>query len=994
MASGSNNLSAFRVAAAAILQLCLISCPVPSSGRLIRSNETDRLALLEFKSMISDPLGLLSSWNDSTRLCNWRGVYVTTKGETERVQTLYMPSFQLSGSIAPHIGNLSFLTRIDLSDNSFSGEIPAEIGRLRRLEKLVLSNNSFSGEIPSGISACSNLEKFIVPNNDLAGGLPLQMSSLQKLQHFDVSLNNLSGTIPPSYGNLSSLLKFIAGNNSLTGTVPESLGRLGNLLTLTLEGNNLSGEIPAAIFNISSLKELFLGMNRFHGSLPMDLAITLPNIQSLNLNTNRFTGRVPSSLSNASNLVQLQLSANRFTGSMPSMASSHNLRRFSINQNFLGTGNANDLSFISSLTNATSLEILTIDNNRFGGSFPEEIGRLSTNLTRLDVSRNKISGSIPTGIQNLVSLQFFSASRNDLSGNIPSVMGNMLTDLDLSENGFSGNVPSSIGNLTRLNKLHLNNNRLGGEIPASIENCKRLILLDLSHNNFSGLLPPQVMGLTSLSILLNLSHNQLTGPLPPEMGKLTNLGVLDLSQNMLSGSIPSSIGSCVKLEAVYLQDNLLQGDIPSSLGSLRGIQKLDISANNLSGQIPKSFEGMSILQMLNLSYNNFEGEMPKEGVLKNCSVILVAGNSKLCGGMAELKLRSCSSRHRNKTFSHMWKIVVSTISGVLFLACIGCCLLIFWMRKREKKDRVEKNDLETQQLSYQSLYKATDGFSTANLIGMGSFGSVFKGVLDMNGTVIAVKVFNLQRRGSSKSFIAECKALKNIRHRNLVQTTSDVPTKRTMKFLQRLDVAIEIASAVDYLHHQSGTPTVHCDLKPSNVLLDKDMVAHVSDFGLARILPSLVSNPSSDNQTSSVGIKGTVGYAPPEYGMGNGISIQGDVYSYGVMLLEMFTGKRPTDESFKEGSNLRSFIRSALSEHLVAEVVDPVLRNELLLGETAIYCSSEETDSNKCKGQIPEEVLTSILKIGVLCSSDSPQDRISITEVAARLVSLRKLLSH
>ncbi|CAI0396757.1 unnamed protein product [Linum tenue] len=233
--------------------------------------------------------------------------------------------------------------------------------------------------------------------------------------------------------------------------------------------------------------------------------------------------------------------------------------------------------------------------------------------------------------------------------------------------------------------------------------------------------------------------------------------------------------------------------------------------------------------------------------------------------------------------------------------------------------------------------------------------------------------------------MAECAALKNIRHKNLVRiltVCSGIDDQmndfkalvfadgneplRSLNFLQRLNVVIDVATAVDYIHHQCGTPIVHCDLKPSNVLM-----------------------------SSTIGIKGTIGYAPPEYGMGNEVSKQGDVYSYGVLLCEVFTGKRPTDEIFKEGLNIHTFVRTALSEKLMAQVLDPVLINELPLGQATPFdaiSSSNTQETKKKKGQILEEVLISILEIGVVCSSDSPNERISIGEVVTRLVSLKNLL--
>ncbi|XP_018504494.2 probable LRR receptor-like serine/threonine-protein kinase At3g47570 [Pyrus x bretschneideri] len=257
------------------------------------------------------------------------------------------------------------------------------------------------------------------------------------------------------------------------------------------------------------------------------------------------------------------------------------------------------------------------------------------------------------------------------------------------------------------------------------------------------------------------------------------------------------------------------------------------------------------------------------------------------------------------------------------------------------------------QVSDNNLLKVTDGFSSTNLIGMGSFGSVYKGVLDDDNGIqpVAVKVFNMLRHGASKSFIAECEAMRNIRHRNLVKVVTacssvdfsgndfkalvyelmdngnleewlhpTAGTPKNLSFLQRLDIAIDVACALDYLHNHCEAPIVHCDLKPSNVLLGNDLTAHVSDFGLARFLSNLTNNVT-ENQTSSIGVRGTVGYAAPEYGMGSKIATCGDVYNFGILLLEMFTGKRPADPMFSEGLNLHNLVKMGLP-HRVPEIAD------------------------------------------------------------------------
>ncbi|XVF24093.1 hypothetical protein REPUB_Repub13aG0097600 [Reevesia pubescens] len=973
---------------------------------VVRGNDTDQQALLEFKAKITgDQLGVMHLWNNTIHFCRWHGV--TCSRRHQRVSKLDLSSLKLMGALSPYIGNLSFLRVLNLQNNSFSHTIPQEIGRLHRLQELRLHNNSFVDKLPSNLSNCSKLNIFAVGNNLLVGEIPGVLGSLSNLKELRLNGNKFKGSIPPSLGNLSSLDWLTLAQNRLSGRIPEALGQQANLTVFSLVENGISGMIPDSIFNLSNIKLLDFGHNQFEGSLPSDLGINMPYIEVFSVSHNQFTGSIPASITNASNLFALHTNKNKLSGNLISFEKLDKLERLTINGNHFGSGGAtDDLSFLCSLINATTLYFLNIGENNFGGLLPECISNFSSTIFLFAIQENKIFGRIPAGIENLINLEMLVVSNNQLSGSIPLGIGRIqkLKIFWASYNSLSGAIPTSFGNLTMLINLRLPQNNLHGNIPSDLARCENLAELRLSGNKLTGSIPPGVIGLSSLSITLDLSSNSLTGMLPIEVQNLKNLGELNVSFNRLSGVLPSNLRSCVRLEKLYLRGNLFHGLIPSSLSSLKGLLELDISDNNFSGEIPKFLVNFEFLRYLNLSFNDFEGTIPSEGVFKNAKAIFVEGNSKLCGGVPEFHLYGCDLKGSNKRSNNSLKLKVAIASAILGVILVFSFLLLFYFRKKKKQSATPTSeDNSILRLSYQSILRATDGFASENLIGAGSFGSVYKGNIEENGVVVAIKVLNLLRPGASKSFMAECEALKNIRHRNLVRILTACSsidyegndfkalvyefmvngsledwlhpsvgmneTAKNLTLFQRVNVAADVASALEYLHHRCETSIIHCDLKPSNILLNNEMVGHVGDFVLAKLLSTEISNYSS-NQSSSLGLKGTIGYAPPEYGLGNEVSTKGDVYSYGILLLEMFTGKRPTDEMFKEGLSLPNFVKAALPEQ-VNEIIDPILLEE---------------------NERHFQYFNSILEIGVNCSAESPNERMDMSDVAAKLCSIKDKL--
>ncbi|KAL3726757.1 hypothetical protein ACJRO7_031625 [Eucalyptus globulus] len=973
------------------------------------NNMTDKLALLAFKATITeDPFGALNSWNHTTDHCQWHGVMC---GHLHRrVTGLNLPSLKLSGSISPHIGNLSFLRTLMLKNNSFHHKIPQEVSHLHSLRFLLLSNNTLDGEIPRNLSSCARLTRLGLANNRLVGEIPIECFFLVKIQVLALGNNYLRGTIPSSIGNMSSLEKLGLSFNEVGGKIPQALGKLNKLQGLQLGENRLSGTIPPSIFNLSSMQLFEINGNQIGGNLPTNIGFALPNIEIFTISTNRFTGAIPRSMSNATNLRWLQTGQNKLSGKMPPLDRLNNLELLFVQSNYLGSGGYNDSTFFCSLTNATTLRSLDMQDNSFGGTLPECIGNFSITLLELWLGENLLFGTIPRTVGNLVNLGRLLLHHNRFSGTLPSILGNLhnLVVMKLSYNKFSGAIPPSLGNLVKLARLYLDHNNFHGYIPSRLSECRSLVELDLSSNNLNGTIPPKLIGLSSLSILLNLSRNHLTDVLPEEVGKLNLLTQLDVSRNMLDGDIPASLGSCVGLEVLKMQENSFRGFIPSSISMLRNVKEIDLSHNNLSGQIPEFFDAFHFLEILNLSYNNFEGTLPTIGIFNNVSSTFVSGNDKLCARMPEFHLPICSSKNSSRKLITKWKLTILIFFGVLGIALVLPLVYFCWLKKKKRTEPASNSkDDSSLSLSYGTLLKATNGFCSSNLIGVGGFGSVYKGVLEENGTVIAIKVLNLMLHSAVKSFITECEALRNVRHRNLLKVLtvcsstdyrgnefkalvyefmvngnledwlhpSPSPTNvdgnaQKLSLIRRINISIDVASALDYLHNHLQSPVIHCDLKPSNVLLDAEMIGHVGDFGLAKVV--IESTDDTEARMSSTGVRGTVGYAAPEYGMESMASREGDVYSYGILLLEMFTGVSPTNEMFRENFNLHKFVKEALpKQHL--EITDP-----LLLQEMGGYMGTG-------RGDAARECLEMVYRIGVACSVQARRERMNIAKVAAQL---------
>lgn len=799
----------------------------------------------------------------------------------------------IQAPVSPFLANISFLEVLDISNNNFHGPIPPELGGLVGLRELWLDSNELEGPIPATIGGCSNLTVLSLSQNHLGGNIPRELGLLKKLKMLDLGLNNLTGTIPLILGHLSALIEVGLGEN------------------------NLYGSIPASFSNCTLLKRMVLNENKLTGPIPSEFGAKLAHLQELHLWGNNLMGNIPASLTNCSQLRLLFLNENWLTGIVPKeLGKLPLLESLYLHANQLVS--TPTLPFLTALTNCSHLQKIDVSNNLLGGVLPVSVAQFSDNLTLLDLSNTSIHGSIPREIGNLTSLIYLALADNLLSGSLPSELsmlhrlerlrlrnnkleGRIPTEISqlrnvgsisLRQNMLSGPIPDSLGDLKQLRRLLLSENQLSGMIPSTLGKCWRLELLDLSWNKFTGSIPREVASLSNLQFYFNLSHNFLEGSLPPEISKMAMVQTIDVSFNQLTGVIPAALGSCTELLRLNLSHNTLQGPIPDSLGELKNLEKIDLSSNKLSGAIPMSVGKLKMLHSLNFSFNNLRGEIPEEGIFVNITFSSLMGNPGLCGQQIRWPLcpLSVSLKQRNHS---ILKNVIIPVAGVS--TYVICCLLIgfFWSRRFHNKmlyfPRTFSLQFRQPMISYEDLVRATQGFNETNLIGVGSFGSVYKGILQ-DGTEIAVKVLKLQNEEAYKSFNTESILLRRIRHRNLIRVISSCSTfhfkalvlplmpngslenhlyptgnesaeenVHGLSLSHKVQICIDIAHSIAYLHHYCFVQVVHCDIKPSNILLDRNMTAHLSDFGIAR----LICANSMDSVTSTVALKGSIGYIAP-----------------------------------------------------------------------------------------------------------------------------------
>ncbi|KAF3443489.1 hypothetical protein FNV43_RR13172 [Rhamnella rubrinervis] len=597
------------------------------------------------------------------------------------------------------------------------------------------------------------------------------------------------------------------------------------------------------------------------------------NLTILSLRDNDLCGRIPEEIGMLKSLSVLELRKNNLTGSIP-----------------------------ASIGNLTKLTKMYMMHNQLYGSIPPEIGKLKL-LTHVGFVANQLNGSIPLEMNNLTYLKFVILSENKFSGYLPQ---NVCASLSLEiftahSNYFVGSIPMSLRNCTSLVRMRLERNQLSemGAVPkvAEFENLQQqnfwgnsssacratqLHVIDLSSNNLVGTIPKGLKSLVSL-FNLNLAENKLNGSVPLEIGMLSNLQNLNIAVNNVSGSIPRQLIGCRKPDT-------------SRNWGLKTLEVFNLSHNAFSGSIPSTFDEMLSLTAVDISSNQLEGPLPDSKVFYQAPIEAYENNKGLCGNVMGLSACPSSRKHSNDLVILVVVLVLGTlflaviVSGIMYVLCIRLPA-----RNNLNRPRDAQNENPFQiwsfdgKMTYRNIIEATENFHPRHCVGEGGHASVYKAGLQ-TGQAVAVKRFNTINEG----VVADPKAFETlflvygfVEGGSLEKILSDNKEAHMFQWSKRVNLVKNLANALSYMHHDCSPPVVHRDISSKNILVDLEYEGYISDFGTARLL-----KPNSSNWTS---IAGTVGYTAPEFAYTLEVNEKCDVYSFGMVLLEVLMGKHPRD---------------------------------------------------------------------------------------------------
>ncbi|KAG7957020.1 hypothetical protein I3843_11G153800 [Carya illinoinensis] len=814
------------------------------------------------------------NWSSSENFCQVRNVNLT--------DTIDAPTRNASCDCNTTVCSI---TGIQLKDLNLTGVLPAEFGELTNLRILDLTHNYINGSIPTSFAK-----------------LPLVSLSL---------LGNRISGVPPEIGDISSLEWLVLEDNLLGGQLPESFGNLSNLRGLILSGNNFTDAIPKTFGNLKNLSDFRIDGSRISGKIP-DFVGNWINLTRLDMQGTDMEGPIPSSISQLTNLEELRIS---------------DLKGSSI-----GFPNLKDLK---------KLKYLELRNCLITSSIPVYIGELPK-LKRLDLSFNNISGRIPDEIGAL-QLDFMFLNNNSLSGKVPEWVLNKKKNLDISYNNFSGSPTLSCEDESFVNMVSSHSSlgdnswclKKGLPCPRKPQNYELFINCggpritfmgkeyeeDSNRGGFSQFSSSSDKWAYSSTGVFN--GNQDTRYLAESSGSLNVTGPEFYRTARLSPLSLKYYGLCLRKGSykvkLYFAEIIFSDDQTfSSLG--RRIFDVSIQGN----LVLKDFNIMDDAKVAgNGTIKEFDVSV-EDSTLEIHLYWAGKGTTAIPYLSVYGPLISAISVEANFDVSR--GLSAGAIAGIVLGSCVLLVLALAALRmkgylggKDLDNNELRGLDLQTGHFTLRQIKAATSNFDPANKIGEGGFGPVYKGELS-DGALIAVKQLSSKSKQGSREFVTEIGMISTLLHPNLVRLYGCCIEGNQLLLIyeymennslaralfgreehrlhlawpMRKKICLGIARGLAYLHEESRLKIVHRDIKATNVLLDKDLNAKISDFGLAKL-------DEEENTHISTRIAGTIGYMAPEYAMRGYLTDKADVYSFGVVALEIVSGKsntsyRPKDE--------------------------------------------------------------------------------------------------
>ncbi|KAJ1271488.1 hypothetical protein BS78_06G131200 [Paspalum vaginatum] len=773
-------------------------------------------------------------------------------------------------------------------------------------------------------------------------------------------------------------------------------------VSLSLQGLGLSGELNASsLCRVPGLAALSLASNGFNQTIPLELS-RCASLASLNLSAGAFWGPLPEQLAMLASLVSLDLSRNSIEGQVPAgLAALGGLQVLNLGGNLL-SGVLHPALF----TNLTSLHLLDLSGNQFLESeLPRELGEMRS-LRWLSLQGSGFSGVIPESFLGLEQLEVLDLSMNSLAGVVPPGFGlklQKLMTLDLSQNGLSGPFPEEIARCTMLQRFEVHGNAFTGELPAGLWSLPDLRVIRAHNNRFTGRLPefpggqsrleqvqidnnsfsggiPQSIGAVRTMYRFSASLNDLNGSLPGNLCDSPAMSIINISRNSLSGTIPE-FKNCKRLVSLYLAGNGFTGPIPASLGDLPVLTYIDLSSNELTGGIPTELLNLK-LALLNVSYNQLSGRVPPS-LVSELPAVFLQGNPGLCGPGLPNDCDAPSRKHQGLALA---ATVASFLTGVALLAvgAFAACKRLHGSESTPWKLVL----FHPVKITGEELFA---GFHDKNVIGRGAFGKVYLIVLQ-DGQSVAVKRLVNSSKLTFRAVKNEMKVMARIRHKHIAKmlgfcysegevsilydylqrgSLQDLicAPKFTIGWKERVRIALGIAQGLAHLHHDHTPQVLHRDLKSSNVLLGDEFEPRVTGFGIDRVVGEMAYQSS---MASDLNCKC---YVAPEQGCTKKPTHLMDVYSFGVILLELVTGKPAEQPASDDSIDIVRWVRRRVNvTDGASQILDPSISSAAKQGmqvalELALRCTSVMHDQRPAM----DEVVRSLQSLCFGAHAETPQ---------------------